>query len=101
MRFRIRTLPKINVLCDQNLLGTTPHALLSAGGVGATPGTRPGEAALQHGGAPVYAPIASPAPSSPATPMSTPQTNDIIPQLQVWYGTLRYLHKDIAALEQL
>jgi hypothetical protein len=32
---------------------------------------------------PVYAPIASPAPPSPATPMSTPQTNDIIPQLQV------------------
>lgn len=67
----------------QNLLGTTPHSLLSAGGVGATPGTRPGEALQAHlGGAPVYAPIASPAPPSPATPMSTPQTNDIIPQLQ-------------------
>lgn len=70
----------------QNLLNSTPHALLSAGGVGATPGTRPGEAAAaaaahahpHH----LYAPIASPAPPSPATPMSTPQTNDIIPQLQ-------------------
>jgi len=48
------------------------------------------EAALSGQIAPVYAPVASPAPPSPAMgplsnimSMSTPAANDIIPQLQV------------------
>ena len=72
----------------QNLLANTPQALLSSG---ATPMSGRGmEAALSGQMAPVYAPVASPAPPSPAMgplsnimSMSTPAANDIIPQLQV------------------
>ena len=72
----------------QNLLANTPQALLSTG---ATPMSGRGmEAALSGQIAPVYAPVASPAPPSPAMgplsnimSMSTPAANDIIPQLQV------------------
>jgi len=62
----------------QNLLGSTPHNLLSSG-VPPISGRVPDPPGGAH---PVYAPVGSPAPPSPAMPVATPQANDIIPQLQ-------------------
>jgi len=69
----------------QNMLGTnTPQNLLASPAIGITPGTMGGISNRvmddQSSHAPVYAPIASPAPPSPATPMQ--HGNDIVPQLQ-------------------
>lgn len=67
-----------------NLLGSTPHNLLSASGAtprGMDQGGLLGGPVQQQ--AHVYAPVALPAPPSPAMPpMSTPAANDIVPQLQ-------------------
>jgi len=62
----------------QNMLGATPQNLLSTG---ATPAAsnRVSESGLMSGGGPVYAPVASPEPPSPAHQQTT---TDIIPQLQ-------------------
>jgi len=72
----------------QNMLSTTtPQNLLASPAVGVTPSTvggvssRGGLGSVVDSHAPVYAPIASPAPQSPATPMSASAT-DIVPQLQ-------------------
>jgi len=68
----------------QNMLGTTPQNLLASPAVGVTPGAMGGISNRvmgdQSSHAPVYAPIASPAPPSPATPMT--HGTDIVPQLQ-------------------
>eukprot|EP00088_Acartia_fossae_P011927 TRINITY_DN16082_c0_g2_i1.p1 TRINITY_DN16082_c0_g2~~TRINITY_DN16082_c0_g2_i1.p1 ORF type:complete len:301 (-),score=49.51 TRINITY_DN16082_c0_g2_i1:120-1022(-) len=65
----------------QNLLSNTPQNLLSSG---VTPMSgRALEASMTGGQPPVYAPVASPAPPSPAIPIPTPQAaDDILPQLQ-------------------
>ena len=62
----------------QNMLGATPQNLLSTG---ATPAVsnRVSEGDNMMAGGPVYAPVASPAPPSPAHQQTT---TDIIPQLQ-------------------
>jgi hypothetical protein len=61
----------------QNMLGSTPHSMLASG---TTPSlsNRAAEGS-HHGGPPVYAPVASPAPPTPAI---QPSATDIIPQLQ-------------------
>jgi len=72
----------------QNMLGTnTPQNLLASPAVGITPvgGVMQSQRSVNDpsGHAPVYAPIPSPAPPSPATPMSTTaHGTDIVPQLQ-------------------
>jgi len=70
----------------QNMLSsTTPQNLLASPAVGVTPGAVGGNrlGGDQSSHAPVYAPIASPAPPSPATPMSaSAHGTDIVPQLQ-------------------
>ena len=62
----------------QNMLGSTPHSMLASG---TTPSlsTRGAAEGSHHGGPPVYAPVASPAPPTPAI---QPSATDIIPQLQ-------------------
>eukprot|EP00088_Acartia_fossae_P070751 TRINITY_DN9556_c0_g1_i1.p1 TRINITY_DN9556_c0_g1~~TRINITY_DN9556_c0_g1_i1.p1 ORF type:complete len:324 (+),score=86.30 TRINITY_DN9556_c0_g1_i1:53-1024(+) len=67
----------------QNLLASTPHNLLSSSG--ATPrGLDQGGLMGAGGQQPShhYAPVALPAPPSPAMPIPTPGANDIVPQLQ-------------------
>merc|ERR1712217_519994 len=61
----------------QNLLGSTPHSMLASGTTPSLSNRAP--EASQHGGPPVYAPVASPAPPTPAI---QPSATDIIPQLQ-------------------
>ena len=65
----------------QNMLGMgqTPQSLLGGGGASSSRGP----ASVAGPGGPVYAPVASPAPPSPAMLGSQqPSTTDIIPQLQ-------------------
>jgi len=63
----------------QNLLSTghTPHSSMSAGG---DPGAGPPHK-QEFGAGPVYAPVASPAPQSPATHNQS-ASSEIVPQLQ-------------------
>jgi len=64
----------------QNMLGSTPHSMLA-----------PGNTTAQHGVPPVYAPVASPAPPTPAIqPVSA---TDIIPQLQNIVSTVNMCSK--------
>ena len=80
--------PEILRILFQNLLANTPQNLLSTG---VTPMSGRGlEAPLSGGQAPVYAPVASPAPPSPSMAVPTPQANDIIPQLQVDVSTVQF-----------
>jgi len=66
----------------QNMLGSTPHSMLAPG---ATPSL-----SSQHG-PPVYAPVASPAPPTPAVLQQT--ATDIIPQLQNIVSTVNMCSK--------
>jgi len=64
----------------QNMLGSTPQNMLASG-----------SATVQHGVPPVYAPVASPAPPTPAIqPVSA---TDIIPQLQNIVSTVNMCSK--------
>jgi len=65
----------------QNMLGSTPHSMLAPGNT----------TVQQHGVPPVYAPVASPAPPTPAIqPVSA---TDIIPQLQNIVSTVNMCSK--------
>jgi len=65
----------------QNMLGSTPHSMLASGS----------STTVQHGVPPVYAPVASPAPPTPAIqPVSA---TDIIPQLQNIVSTVNMCSK--------
>eukprot|EP00090_Calanus_glacialis_P031779 TRINITY_DN5279_c0_g1_i2.p1 TRINITY_DN5279_c0_g1~~TRINITY_DN5279_c0_g1_i2.p1 ORF type:complete len:314 (-),score=130.98 TRINITY_DN5279_c0_g1_i2:286-1227(-) len=72
----------------QNMLGSTPHSMLASG---TTPSlsNRAAEGS-HHGGPPVYAPVASPAPPTPAI---QPSATDIIPQLQNIVSTVNMCSK--------
>ena len=86
----------------QNMLGTnTPQNLLASPAVGITPvgGVMQSQRSVNDpsGHAPVYAPIPSPAPPSPATPMSTTaHGTDIVPQLQNIVSTVINKHSHSA-----
>jgi len=72
----------------QNMLGSTPHSML---GSGATPSLSNRAPDGNHlGGPPVYAPVASPAPPTPAI---QPSATDIIPQLQNIVSTVNMCSK--------
>eukprot|EP00092_Neocalanus_flemingeri_P025343 GFUD01027478.1.p1 GENE.GFUD01027478.1~~GFUD01027478.1.p1 ORF type:complete len:314 (+),score=118.92 GFUD01027478.1:89-1030(+) len=71
----------------QNMLGSTPHNLLATG---TTPSLSTRSAEGHHGGPPVYAPVASPAPPTPAMQQSG---TDIIPQLQNIVSTVNMCSK--------
>ena len=71
----------------QNMLGSTPHSMLASGTTPSLSNRAP--EASQHGGPPVYAPVASPAPPTPAI---QPSATDIIPQLQ---NIVRYVGQGI------
>jgi len=73
----------------QNMLGSTPHSMLASG---ITPSlSNRAQDPNAHGGAPVYAPVASPAPPTPA--IQQPTATDIIPQLQNIVSTVNMCSK--------
>jgi len=72
----------------QNMLGSTPHSMLASGTTPSLSNRAP--EASQHGGPPVYAPVASPAPPTPAI---QPSATDIIPQLQNIVSTVNMCSK--------
>eukprot|EP00092_Neocalanus_flemingeri_P078032 GFUD01096972.1.p1 GENE.GFUD01096972.1~~GFUD01096972.1.p1 ORF type:complete len:331 (-),score=121.13 GFUD01096972.1:184-1176(-) len=71
----------------QNMLGSTPHNLLATG---TTPSLSTRTSEGHQGGPPVYAPVASPAPPTPAMQQSG---TDIIPQLQNIVSTVNMCSK--------
>jgi len=72
----------------QNMLGSTPHSMLGSGATPSLSNRAPDGSHL--GGPPVYAPVASPAPPTPAI---QPSATDIIPQLQNIVSTVNMCSK--------
>jgi len=74
----------------QNMLGSTPHNLLTTGTTPSISSRAPEASHHAGAGPPVYAPVASPAPATPAMQQTG---TDIIPQLQNIVSTVNMCSK--------